>query len=180
MCRNSWKKDLRQSSIPLERPCSTVNSSLLLAFEPAKSWDGAEFYSPNIQNNPDSLPDGVRHFKYLPFSQVFPHAAALVHHDGIGTTAHAIAAGIPQIIRPMAHDQPDNSARITKLGIGVELAPKEFTGKSLAEKINTLLSSPDALERCQTFASEIDPAESLDAACEQIENFTHTQLAPLN
>ena len=125
---------------------------------------------------PASLSEGIRHFKYLPFSQVFPHAAALVHHGGIGTTAHAIAAGIPQVIRPMAHDQPDNAARVTNLGIGAKLDPKKFTGKSLAEKIDSLLSSPDVLERCQTFASQIDPAEALDAACEQIEKFALAQL----
>lgn len=125
---------------------------------------------------PASLPDGIRHYKYLPFGQVFPHAAALVHHGGIGTTAHAIAAGIPQIIRPMAHDQPDNAARVTNLGIGAKLAPKKFTGESLAEKIDTLLSSPDVLQLCQTFALKIDPARALDETCEQIEHFSHTQI----
>ncbi|MEW6717028.1 MAG: glycosyltransferase [Chloroflexota bacterium] len=75
---------------------------------------------------PASLPEGIRHFKYLPFSQVFPHVAALVHHGGIGTTAQAIAAGIPQVIRPMAHDQPDNAARVANLGIGATLDPKKF------------------------------------------------------
>jgi rhamnosyltransferase subunit B len=125
---------------------------------------------------PASLPEGIRYFKYLPFSQVFPRAAALVHHGGIGTTAQAIAAGIPQIIRPMAHDQPDNAARVTNLGIGAKLDPKHFTGKSLAEKIESLLASPEVQKRCQTFASKIDPPGALNAACEQIENFTQAQL----
>ena len=121
---------------------------------------------------PTSLPGNIHHFHYLPFSQVFPHAAALVHHGGIGTTAHAIAAGVPQIIRPMAHDQPENAARVTNLGIGAKLNPKDFTGKSLAEKINGLLSTLDVLQRCQTYASEIDPAGALNATCEQIEDFS--------
>jgi UDP:flavonoid glycosyltransferase YjiC (YdhE family) len=125
---------------------------------------------------PTSLPDGIRHFKYLPFSQVFPHAAALVHHGGIGTTAHAIAAGIPQVIRPMAHDQPDNAARVTNIGIGAKLDPNKFTGKSLVDKLDSLLSSSDVLERCRTFASRIDPAGALGAACKEIETFAQAQL----
>ncbi len=61
---------------------------------------------------PPPLPDGIRHFKYVPFSQVFPRAAAVVHHGGIGTTAKALAAGAPQLIMHMAHDQPDNAAHV--------------------------------------------------------------------
>ena len=37
--------------------------------------------------------------------------AGLVHHGGIGTSAQALAAGIPQLLMPQAHDQPDNAAR---------------------------------------------------------------------
>src|SRR5262249_32355180 len=64
---------------------------------------------------PPSWPEGIRHFEYVPFSQVFPRAAAVVHHGGIGTTSQCLAAGVPQLIMHMAHDQPDNAARILKL-----------------------------------------------------------------
>jgi UDP:flavonoid glycosyltransferase YjiC (YdhE family) len=76
----------------------------------------------------------------------------------------------------MAHDKPDNAARVTNLGIGAKLYPKKFTGKSLAEKIDTLLSSPDVLQLCQTCASKIDPGKALNVACEQIENFALAHL----
>jgi UDP:flavonoid glycosyltransferase YjiC (YdhE family) len=88
---------------------------------------------------PAELPKGIQHFAYLPFSEVLPRALALVHHGGIGTTAHAIAAGIPQVIRPMAHDQPDTAARVEKLGIGASLVPKKFSAASLTRKLNTFL-----------------------------------------
>ena len=45
---------------------------------------------------PASLPEGVRHCAYMPFSPLLPRSAALVHHGGIGTKAQALAAGIPQ------------------------------------------------------------------------------------
>jgi UDP:flavonoid glycosyltransferase YjiC (YdhE family) len=38
---------------------------------------------------PNKLPQGIQHFAYLPFSKVLPHAVALAHHGGIGTTAQA-------------------------------------------------------------------------------------------
>jgi UDP:flavonoid glycosyltransferase YjiC (YdhE family) len=90
---------------------------------------------------PDELPADIRHFAYLPFSKVLPRTAALVHHGGIGTTAGAIAAGIPQVIRPMAHDQPDTAARVERLGIGVSLPPGKFNAASLAGKLDTLMTS---------------------------------------
>ena len=40
----------------------------------------------DARNRPASLPDGVVAFDYAPFSELFPRAAAVVHHGGIGTT----------------------------------------------------------------------------------------------
>jgi rhamnosyltransferase subunit B len=125
---------------------------------------------------PAELPQSIQHFAYLPFSKILPQAAALVHHGGIGTTAQAIAAGIPQVIRPMAHDQPDNAARVEKLGIGASLSTKKFNAATLAKKIKTLITSQTVLERCKTCAERINPDQSLDETCMIIENFSRNQL----
>ena len=53
---------------------------------------------------PQNLPDGVRHFEFVPFSWLPPRAAAIVHHGGIGTMSQGLAAGIPQLIMPMNFD----------------------------------------------------------------------------
>lgn len=55
---------------------------------------------------------------YLPLAALLPHAAALVHHGGIGTTAEALRAGVPQLVVPWAYDQFDNGARTVALGAG--------------------------------------------------------------
>ncbi len=62
---------------------------------------------------PRSLPDGVHHLSYAPFGVLLPRLAALVHHGGIGTSAEALAAGIPQAVAPFAHDQFDNDPLTT-------------------------------------------------------------------
>lgn len=128
---------------------------------------------------PKELPQGIQHFAYLPFSKVLPRAVALVHHGGIGTTAQAIAAGVPQIIRPMAHDQPDTAARVEKLGIGLTLNPNKFNGQSLAEKLNMLITSQPVLERCKSYAQKIDPIKSLNDTCSIIEDFGDNQTSYL-
>ena len=125
---------------------------------------------------PAELPQGIQHFAYLPFSKVLPRAVALVHHGGIGTTAQAIAAGIPQVIRPMAHDQPDTAARVEKLGIGASLSPKKFNATSLAEKLNALITSQAVLDRCKAYAERIHPDQSLNDTCSIIESFSRNKL----
>ena len=124
---------------------------------------------------PRELSQDIQYFAYLPFSTTLPRAAALVHHGGIGTIAQAIAAGIPQVIRPMAHDQPDNAARVEGLGIGVSLSPKKFNAVSLAEKLNTVLTSQQVVNRCKSYAEKINPDESLNDTCTIIEDFARNQ-----
>ena len=82
--------------------------------------------SRHAENMPANLPPDVRHVDYVPFSRLLPHCAALVHHGGIGTAAQALAAGIPQLVVPMAHDQPDNAARLNRLGVAEVLPARRF------------------------------------------------------
>ncbi len=118
---------------------------------------------------PSSLPDGVRHFEYVPFSQVFPRAAAVVHHGGIGTTAQALAAAAPQLVMYMAHDQPDNAAHVLRLGVGRPISPKAFRGPSVARALGELLDSSEVPKRCRAVAAMLEGADPLGKACRAIE-----------
>lgn len=118
---------------------------------------------------PSPLPPGVRHFEYVPFSEVFPRAAAVVHHGGVGTTAQALAAGVPQLIMPLAHDQPDNAARIRRLGVGLSLLPKAFRGPAVAKALGQLIGSPEVAARCRDVAAKLQGADPFGEACRAIE-----------
>ena len=65
---------------------------------------------------------------------MLPRARALVHHGGIGTTAQALAAGVPQLIMPLGFDQFDNAARCRTLGVSTALVPRRFTGSNVAQE----------------------------------------------
>lgn len=115
------------------------------------------------------LPANVLHRAYLPFSQVLPQAAALVHHGGIGSAAQALRAGIPQLLMPMAHDQFDNAARVAKLGCGNVLnwgaGPRRFAGK-----LQHLLQDPQIQHNARRIAAQFgDSRQGLLQACEAIE-----------
>lgn len=77
--------------------------------------------SPFPEQLPAVLPAGALHVPYAPFSILLPRLSALVHHGGIGTSAQALAAGIPQLVVPFAHDQFDNAARLHRLGVALRL-----------------------------------------------------------
>ncbi len=125
---------------------------------------------------PTQLPSGVRHFDYVPFSQVLPRAAAFVHHGGIGTVAQGLAAGVPQLVIPLAHDQPDNAVRVRRLGVGYLLLPKEYKTDTVLQLLQRLLESPAIKENCRRRARDISASSTLETAClliEQMGGKTH-------
>jgi len=119
---------------------------------------------------PTCLPDSVRHFDYVPFSQVLPRAAAFVHHGGIGTMAQGFAAGIPQLVIPLAHDQFDNAMRARRLGCGDFLLPMKFTPHAAHEKLARLLGSDQVAASAKKWAAALKNTNTLERTCELIES----------
>jgi rhamnosyltransferase subunit B len=118
---------------------------------------------------PQRLPDGIRHFDYVPFSRVLPRAAAFVHHGGIGTTAQALAAGVPQLVVPFAHDQPDNAVRVRRLGVGDFLLPGRYKARALIRDLRRVTESATIGENCRRRARDLAGSKPLDDACTLIE-----------
>jgi rhamnosyltransferase subunit B len=91
---------------------------------------------------------------YVPLSKLLPRARALVHHGGIGTASQALAAGIPQLITPFAHDQFDNAARIVRLGCGTQTR-SHLSGQALQEALNRLLADERIQSNCNAFRPRV-------------------------
>jgi UDP:flavonoid glycosyltransferase YjiC (YdhE family) len=106
------------------------------------------FVTPFREQIEFSLGKTIRHFDCTPFSKVFPRCAAVVHHGGIGTCAQGFAAGVPQLVMPMAHDQPDNAQRLKRLGVGDYLLPGRFRADAVSAKLESLLSSETTRKAC--------------------------------
>jgi UDP:flavonoid glycosyltransferase YjiC (YdhE family) len=102
---------------------------------------------------PHPLPSHVRHFDYLPFSELLPRVSVFVHHGGIGTLSQALAAGVPQLIMPMGHDQPDNARRIVNLAAGDVLSPGRFQPERVAARLRSLIDSQDVAAACARTAA---------------------------
>jgi rhamnosyltransferase subunit B len=118
---------------------------------------------------PSQLPETVRHFDYIPLSRLLPRAAALVHHGGIGTTSQGLRAGVCHLVMPMAHDQPDNAARLQRLGVGDRLEPARFRGPALAAKLDRLLHSDQIAQHCRQIAARFESLDPFGEACRTLE-----------
>lgn len=120
------------------------------------------------------VPPTVKVFQYLPYSAVFPRAAAAVHSGGIGTLAQALAAGRPQLIVPVAFDQPDNARRAVGLGLARSLPFRKAGAGPLARALRELLASADAAARARTIGEEVAREDGARRSADALEEILRT------
>jgi len=179
-----WPKNL-QWTFPLEdlakeQPLSPALQAFLAAGEPpvvftpgsanvqaARFFDVAAkavgkvgcravFVTREPKQVPANLPPQIHVEAYAPFSTLLKQASVFVHHGGIGTMSQAFAAGVPQLIMYMAHDQPDNADRVERLGAGIGLSVRQFTPDRVAKELRRLLSEPGFKEATKGFQMSAD------------------------
>jgi rhamnosyltransferase subunit B len=129
----------------------------------------AVFLTPHREQVPADLPPSMLWQDYVPLRTLLPYAAALVHHGGIGTTAEALRAGTPQLVVPLAHDQFDNGARVTALGVGASLPAGRLNERRLVRALGDLLAAPGLAERRRAVAGRFQPAAGIDRMCDALE-----------
>jgi UDP:flavonoid glycosyltransferase YjiC (YdhE family) len=120
---------------------------------------------------PRRLPPSVEHCSFAPFRQLLPLCRAVVHHGGVGTTAAALEAGCPQLVLPLAWDQPDNAARVARLGVGVWLGARQRTAGHLARALARLLT-PKITARCREVAALAGKGNGLEEAAGLLEEWS--------
>jgi len=106
---------------------------------------------------------------YAPYSRIFPHAAAIVHQGGSGTTGQALRSGRPQLIVPYGWDQPDNGVRLERLGVGLYLARSAYSTELAAAALSRLLTGPSFAGRAREVAAQVESEEALMLAGDAIE-----------
>lgn len=123
---------------------------------------------------PTDLPASVLHVPYAPFSRVLPRCAALVHHGGIGTVAQALAAGIPQLVVPIAFDHFDEARWLRRLGVGAALGRRHFTPARAASTLRRLLIDPRVAQACSAAKARMAREDGVAEACDAVEAFIRT------
>jgi UDP:flavonoid glycosyltransferase YjiC (YdhE family) len=95
---------------------------------------------------------------------VFPHASVNVHQAGVGTLAQALAAGKPQLIVPVAFDQPDNARRAQSLGLSRAIPFQKITVDSMTAALRDLLAGPSYAAQAASVARIVADEERAEHA----------------
>jgi len=109
------------------------------------------------------LPPSIMSMAWAPFQALLPKVAAVVHPGGIGATAEAIRAGVPQLLFGFAQDQPDNGVRVELAGAGKGIFSHAYENhhlrtSALANGIREIISTPQMTDRCKKLAENFkDP-----------------------
>jgi rhamnosyltransferase subunit B len=118
---------------------------------------------------PAGLTDEIRGFDYAPYSLVFPRAACAVHQGGVGTTGQVLRAGVPHLIMPYGHDQPDNAARCRRAGVAEIVGRDDYTAETAAQELAKILSERRYAEAARNAAEKVDAEGGAKTAADAIE-----------
>ena len=126
------------------------------------------------RNRPPVLPEGVLAVDYAPFSELFPRAAVIVHHGGIGTTGLAMRSGRPMLVMPCAWDQPDNAERAARLGIARTISRRRYTPARVAAELHRLLNDPRYRQRASMVGVQVRQEDGARVACDALSGLLAT------
>ena len=105
---------------------------------------------------------------YAPHSALFPRCCVVAHHGGVGTSGQALRAGAPQFVTPFLGDQPDNAARLVRLGIARALPGRGLTAKAMITELRTLLEDARFASRAKAVAARVAQENGAAVAARRI------------
>jgi UDP:flavonoid glycosyltransferase YjiC (YdhE family) len=105
---------------------------------------------PHAENRPSAVGRDVHLAEFAPHAALFARASAVVHQGGAGTLHQALANGRPMLVVPHSHDQPDNAARVTRLGVARTVYPRQYTVARVVRELREL-----AAPRYRQLATEV-------------------------
>jgi len=120
--------------------------------------------------------DRIACFDHVELEQLLPHAAAIVHHGGLGTTARALQAGIPQVISPLGFDQPDNGHRVELLGAGRVVPRDRMSGATFAAALREQLAEPQQPLKLARYRAALQSSRAVERAADLLEQVARDTL----
>ena len=103
-----------------------------------------------------------------PHAALFPRAAAVVHHGGIGTAAQALRAGVPHLVCPALGDQYDNAERLRELGVARVLRLDRANAPAMTRALRRLLADEAAARRARALAPAMTAVDGPAAVAQAI------------
>lgn len=123
---------------------------------------------------PKGMDKNIVGFEYALYSLVFPRAACVVHQGGVGTTGQVLRAGVPHLIMPFGHDQPDNAARCRRAGVARIIRRDLYTAGAAAGALSEILREPSYKLKAAELSTIVMSERGTAAACDAIEDVLNT------
>lgn len=188
-CFYDGSEDVGEMSLELEEFLDSGDAPVVFTLGSAAVMDAGDFFEQSIEaaritgrrgvilygvfnEPPAGLPDSVIAVDYAPFSTLFPRAACVVHQGGVGTTAQVLRAGVPHLIVPFSHDQPDNAARCVRLGVARTVSRREYDAELGARELTQLLGDLTYRAAAKEAALIVRAEDGTRTACDAIESVT--------
>lgn len=130
----------------------------------------------NVPKSP--VPSQVCVAQYAPYSRLFPRASLIVHQGGVGTTAQALNAGVPMLVMPYSHDQPDNARRVKRLGVAEVIQRKDYTAERAAQMMAKIFADSSYRRKAATIRSVMARESGLKQACDALESLAVRKKVP--
>jgi rhamnosyltransferase subunit B len=106
---------------------------------------------------------------YASYSQLFPKACAIVHQGGIGTTAQGLRSGVPTVVMPYSHDQPDNAKRLERLGTSRTIPRDQYSADRAATELAELLNQPTYRSNAAAIGQKLSDESGLRGAGDAVD-----------
>jgi UDP:flavonoid glycosyltransferase YjiC (YdhE family) len=70
---------------------------------------------------------------------------------------------------PCGFDQPDNAARVKRIGAGLTISRNRYKANTVARQLNRLFTNPAYTKNAERIARRIQSEDGIGAACDAIE-----------
>lgn len=185
-CFYDGQKDMGKMSPALEKFLDAGEPPIVFTLGSAAVLDARDFFEQSIEaakllnkravllygifnQPPKGLDDKRIAFDYAPYSRIFPRAACVVHQGGVGTTAQVLRAGVPALMMPFSHDQPDNAARCERLGVAEIISRDDYNAKNAAKSLGGILADMSYNANADKLKRIIETERGTQIACDAIE-----------
>ncbi|MGH9652331.1 MAG: glycosyltransferase [Bryobacteraceae bacterium] len=119
---------------------------------------------------PEDLASDSLALPYAAYSQIFPRALVNVHQGGSGTTGEALRSGRPMLVVPYGWDQPDNAARVERLGVGLHVRRANYSVETATAALKVLIENPNFAARAAHIGTQVAAESGLESACAAIQS----------
>lgn len=126
------------------------------------------------------LPSNCFSVTYAPQLEVLDKAAVMVHNGGTNSTLECLAAGVPMVAVPIAHDNHGTAARIAWSGTGVSIPFGECDAQTMKEALRRVLTENSYRRAAEGFKASIARDRGLQVAADIVEEVLRTGEPVLN